>query len=118
MKLMVDPSKKWSGPYRKYDIIKEGVIAVVIVAFLAGLLVNTVDMALDAVSGFQPKMVTDPEDMDREIYECYCEIDLKGFEHKEKGEETGLALPYRVTLDRDSRQVLEIRRWWDEDDET
>ena len=38
MKLMVDPSKKWSGPYRKYDIIKEGVIAVVIVAFLAGLL--------------------------------------------------------------------------------
>ena len=87
-------------------------------AFLAGLLVNTVDMALDAVSGFQPKMVTDPEDMDREIYECYCEIDLKGFEHKEKGEATGLALPYRVTIDRDSRQVLEIRRWWDEDDET
>ena len=38
MKLMVDPSKKWSGPYRKYDIIKEGVIAVVIVGFLAGLL--------------------------------------------------------------------------------
>jgi hypothetical protein len=87
-------------------------------AFLAGLMVNTVDTALEQISGFQPKTVTDPEDMDREIYECYCEIDLKGFEHKEDGELTGLALPYRVTIDRDSRQILEIRRWWEEKDET
>jgi hypothetical protein len=81
-------------------------------------MVNTVDTALEQISGFQPKTVTDPEDMDREIYECYCEIDLKGFEHKEDGELTGLALPYRVTIDRDSRQILEIRRWWEEKDET
>jgi hypothetical protein len=87
-------------------------------AFLNGLLVNNVDQALDSISGFQPKMITDPEDMDREIYECYCELDLKGFEHKEDGEATGLALPYRVTIDRDSRQILEIRRWWEEGDET
>jgi hypothetical protein len=87
-------------------------------AFLNGLLVNNVDQALDSISGFQPKMITDPEDMDREIYECYCELDLKGFEHKEDGEKTGLALPYRVTIDRDSRQILEIRRWWEEGDET
>jgi len=34
--MKVDPSKKWSGPVRPYDIIKEGVIAVVVVALLTG----------------------------------------------------------------------------------
>lgn len=36
MVMKVDPSKKWSGPVRNYDIIKEGVIALVVVAVLAG----------------------------------------------------------------------------------
>ena len=31
----VDPSKKWSGPTRPYDIIKEGAIALLVVAILA-----------------------------------------------------------------------------------
>lgn len=31
----IDPSKKWSGPVREYDLIKEFVIAVVVVGFLA-----------------------------------------------------------------------------------
>jgi len=35
MVMKVDPAKKWSGPVRSYDIIKEGVIAVVVVALLA-----------------------------------------------------------------------------------
>jgi hypothetical protein len=35
MVMKVDPSKKWSGPVRSYDIIKEGAIAVVVVAILA-----------------------------------------------------------------------------------
>jgi hypothetical protein len=30
---------------------------------------------------------------------------------------TGLPLPYKVTIDRDSREVLEIRRNWDEEDD-
>ena len=33
--MKVDPSKKWSGPVRPYDIIKEGVIALLVVAVLA-----------------------------------------------------------------------------------
>ena len=33
-------------------------------------------------------------------------------------EETGLPLPYRVTMDKESRQVLEIRRWWEEGDDS
>jgi len=31
----IDPSKKWNGPVREYDLIKEFVIAVVVVGFLA-----------------------------------------------------------------------------------
>ena len=58
-----------------------------------------------------------PEDQDYTIYECYCELDIKGFEHKKNGKVTGLPLPYRVTMDKDSREVLEIRRNWREDDE-
>lgn len=57
---------------------------------------------------------TNPEDRDREIYECYCELDLKGFEHKVKGKETGLEIPYRVTIDVSSQNILSIVRNYDE----
>ena len=57
-----------------------------------------------------------PSDHRHTIMECYCEIDLAGFEHVDKdGEETGLALPYKVSIDYDTRQVLEVRRDWDPD---
>ena len=58
-----------------------------------------------------------PDDRDREIYECYCELDIPGFEHKWKGKETGLEIPYRVTIDVSSRQVLSIVRNYNEDDQ-
>jgi hypothetical protein len=57
-----------------------------------------------------------PEDRDREIYECYCELDLPGFEHKIKNKETGLEIPYRVTIDLTSKEILSIVRNFDEDD--
>ena len=60
---------------------------------------------------------TDPrnmEDRDREIYECYCELDIPGFEHKYKGKITGLEIPYRVTIDKSSREILSIVRNYDE----
>ena len=56
-----------------------------------------------------------PEDRDREIYECYCELNLRGFEHKHKGKESGLEIPYRVTIDVSSKQILSIVRNYDED---
>ena len=55
------------------------------------------------------------DDRDREIYECYCELDVKGFEHKKGGKETGLEIPYRVTIDVSSKQILSIVRNYDED---
>jgi hypothetical protein len=58
-----------------------------------------------------------PEDYKHTVYECYCELDIAGFEHKEDGKYTGLPLPYRVTIDKDSQTILEVRRNWKEDDD-
>ena len=47
----------------------------------------------------------------RIILETHVELDLKGFEDRdESGEETGLQLPYIVTVDESSGKVLSIRR--------
>lgn len=57
---------------------------------------------------------TNPDDRDREIYEIYCELDIRDFEHKFKGKVTGLEIPYRVTIDVSSREVLSITRNYDQ----
>ena len=59
---------------------------------------------------------SNPDDRMREIYECYCELNVVGQEHTLKGKETGLEIPYRVTLDVSSRKVLSIVRNYAEDD--
>jgi hypothetical protein len=57
-----------------------------------------------------------PEDQDYTIYETQCELELDEFAPEQfKGK--GLPLPYRVTLERDSKQVLAITRNWKKDDE-
>lgn len=50
------------------------------------------------------------------VYECHCYYDLKGFEDKKNGKPTGIALPYIITVERDSQKVLGIRRNWKEKD--
>jgi hypothetical protein len=50
------------------------------------------------------------------ILEIQAEIDLIGFEDSEYGESTGIALPYVVSIDKSSRQILSIRRNWYEND--
>jgi len=51
------------------------------------------------------------------LLEMHVDLDLKGFEHKDKdGEPTGIALPYVVTLDKATATILAIRRNWYEDD--
>jgi hypothetical protein len=52
------------------------------------------------------------------LLEMHVDLDLPGFEHKDKkGRETGIALPYVVTIEKGSRQILAIRRNWYEGDE-
>ena len=57
---------------------------------------------------------TNPDDRDREIYECYCELNINGFEHKWKGKETGLEIPYRVTIDVSTKEILSVVRNYEE----
>lgn len=78
---------------------------------------NAVDQKIASVQGFAPSPVR-PEDNSYTVYECYVELDIAGFEHKdEDGNYSGLELPYRVTLEKDTQKILEIRRNWAEDDE-
>lgn len=51
------------------------------------------------------------------IYECYTDLDPAEYGLDEPGAPDGLPLPYRVTIDKDGRSILEIRRNWKEGDE-
>jgi len=45
------------------------------------------------------------------LIECHVNIDLEGFEDKDgNGEPTGIKLPYIVTIEEGSREILSIRR--------
>lgn len=71
---------------------------------------------IDAQQGIKSETFK-PDDRDRELYECYCELDILGFEHRYKGKISGLEVPYRVTIDVSSREVLSIVRNYNEDDQ-
>jgi len=52
------------------------------------------------------------------ILEMHVDLDLEGYEHKDKdGNETGIALPYVITIEKNTMNVLSIRRNWDPEDE-
>lgn len=53
------------------------------------------------------------------VLEMQVDLNLKGFEDKDDdGEETGIALPYVVTIEKGTSKVLAIRRNWEPDDDT
>ena len=53
------------------------------------------------------------------LLEMHVELDIPGFEHKDDdGEPTGIALPYVVTIEKGTNNVLAIRRNWRPDDDT
>jgi hypothetical protein len=53
------------------------------------------------------------------LLEMQVNLDLSGYEHKDDDdEETGIALPYVVTIEKGSNTILAIRRNWEPDDET
>lgn len=57
---------------------------------------------------------TRPEDQRHTVYETYTRLDLT--EYAPRGFK-GQMLPFKISIDRDSRQVLELRRNWDKDDD-
>lgn len=101
---------------------------------------NEDDSALD-IKSVQTQGLTKPSESDEapyEVYECHIDLDLPGFEHTEAADEdgepqldeennplppgeptqTGLPLPYIVTVETGSQKVLSIRRNWARDDHT
>lgn len=53
------------------------------------------------------------------LLEMHVNLDLPGYEHKDRdGKETGIALPYVVTIEKGTQTILAIRRNWEPEDET
>ena len=50
------------------------------------------------------------------ILECHVNLDIEGFEDMKEGEPTGIKLPYIVTIEEGSREVLSIRRNYKQED--
>lgn len=75
---------------------------------------SVVDEAQSKLTGVEVSMAT-PNG--HTLWECHCEYDLPGFEDvDENGDATGVALPYVITLDKDTQQVLSIYRNYREAD--
>ena len=53
-----------------------------------------------------------------ELFECHINLDLEGYEDKEDGEETGIEIPYVVTIIGGTGEILSVRRNYHEDDPT
>ena len=71
---------------------------------------------IDEIEGTKPSYT---EDRNRTIYEVHTILDLEGFEDvDDMGEPTGLKLPYIVTIDEQSNQILAIRRNYNPNDPT
>lgn len=53
------------------------------------------------------------------VLEMHVDYNLPGYEHKdEDGNETGVALPYVITIEKGTNTVLAVRRNWEPDDKT
>jgi len=77
---------------------------------------SDIEEEIDEIEGQSPSY---SENRDRTVYEVHTILDLPGYEDVDvEGEETGLKLPYIVTIDEQSQQVLSIRRNYAEQDAT
>ena len=70
----------------------------------------------DQIDGESPGQYS-TEDM-VELYEMHVDLDLEGFEDIDprNGEPSGIKLPYIVTIDRSSNQILSVYRNYEEND--
>jgi hypothetical protein len=93
------------------------------IGFYRNVKVSTVDMPnknsglsteLEDLEGVRPSYDTGEVS---NLYEVHCNLDLEGFEDRdEEGEFTEVKLPYIVTIDANSENILAIRRNFAEDD--
>ena len=70
----------------------------------------------DEVAGVSP-MSLRPQDQPYTFYQTVTDLDLAMYGLEEKGAPEGLPLPYRVTLEKYSRQIVRIERFWKQGDD-
>jgi hypothetical protein len=71
---------------------------------------DVIEEKIDKVSGIEPGSETE----EYTLYEIHTYLDLEGFEDEDQnGEETGIKLPYIVTINSDTGDILAIRRNYD-----
>ena len=93
-----------SGFYADVDVSKHGYDSTE----------SDVEAEIDKLQGIKAGYA---EDRDHTVFEVHTILDLQGFEDSgADGEPTGLKLPYIVTIDEQSEQVLAIRRNYNEGD--
>ena len=69
---------------------------------------DDIDKEIDKIQGVEPDYSDDEQ---RKLYEIHTVEDIEGFEDvDEMGETTGLKLPYIITIDDSTQQILSIRR--------
>jgi len=74
---------------------------------------DSISQEVENIDGMHPSNI----DYDCTLLECHVDLDLIGYEERdEEGEETGIKVPYIVTISEDSGQVLAIRRNYQEND--
>ena len=73
---------------------------------------DNIKKAKDKETGF-----SDLNDERYTLLECHVDLNLEGYEDEIDDEETGIMLPYVVTLIKGTNDVLSIRRNWNEDDD-
>ena len=75
---------------------------------------SSLDTEKEKLEGIEPSAGSDEVCV---LYEVHCNLDLEGFEDvDENGEETGVKLPYIVTIDSTTENILSIRRNFNADD--
>ncbi len=80
---------------------------------------STSDDSSDIIDAYDKLEGKSPSDTDEmfTLYECHCYLDLPEFpDVTDDGEETGIKLPYIVTVCKNTSDVLSIRRNFREDD--
>jgi len=75
---------------------------------------DDIDKEIDKIQGVEPDYSDDEQ---RKLYEIHTVEDIEGFEDvDEMGETTGLKLPYIITIDDSTQQILSIRRNYNPED--
>tara|TARA_A100001515_G_scaffold98551_1_gene79441 strand:- start:3165 stop:5594 length:2430 start_codon:yes stop_codon:yes gene_type:complete len=74
---------------------------------------DSISQETDYIDGMSQSNI----DYDCTLLEFHADLDLPGYENKDdEGEETGIKVPYIVTISEENSQVLSIRRNYAEDD--